>query len=203
MTMDTEIPARGGMRRAALDRLLGPDATRAEAALALGTGAACAVAVPALAHARGLEWSMVQLVVGGVLAFDLFGGVAVNASRAGRRFYHAPGRTAVDHMGFVAAHVLHLVVLAWLFRGGDWTYAAGFSTLLLASAALVLAVPAEVRTPVALLACAASVLASVTATAPAPGLEWFIPVLSLKLLVAYLLGTVDGPAHEASSVPER
>jgi hypothetical protein len=88
--------------------------------------------------------------------------------------------------------VLHLGVLAWLFRAGDWTYAAGFSALLLACAALVLATPVALRRPVALVAYAGAVVASTTATVPTPGMEWFVPVLFLKLLVAYLLGTVDG-----------
>lgn len=181
----------GGLRRAALDRLLGPDASRAEAALALGAGAACALAVPALAHARVLGWTTAQLLVAALLAFDLFGGVAVNASRAGRRHYHAPGRRSADHLVFVAAHVLHVAVVAWLFRGGDWVFAGGFGALLLASAAMVLAVPMDIRRPVALLAYAVAVLAATTAVSPTPGMEWFIPVLFLKLLVAYLLGTVD------------
>jgi hypothetical protein len=197
MGADATGAASGGVRRALLDRLLGPGATRAEAALALGAGLALALAVPALAHARGLGWSAAQSVVAGLLAFDLFGGVAVNASDAGRRFYHAPGRRTRDHLAFVAAHVLHVVVLAWLFRDGDWGYAALFSALLLASAALILAAPAEVRRPAALLIYAAIVFTAVTVTVPTPGMEWFIPVLFLKLLVAYLLGTVERGAPRA------
>ena len=202
MTADRDSAARGGMRTALADRLLGPDASRAEAGLALGAGAAFALAVPALAYARGIEWTMVQAVVAGLLAFDLFGGAAVNASEAGRRFYHAPGRRTADHLGFVAAHVLHVAALAWLFRDGDWGYAAGFSALLLACAALVLAAPPHVRRPVTMVAYAAALVIALTATAPAPGMEWFIPVLYLKLLVAYLLGTVDGripPAREPAT----
>lgn len=193
MNVNTTEAAESGVRRAAMDRLLGPDASRAEAMLALGAGAVCALVVPTLARARGVEWSTTQLLVAALLAFDLFGGVAVNASEAGRRHYHAPGRRAADHVGFVAAHLLHVAVLAWLFRRGDWAFAGGFGALLLASALVVLAVPAPIRRPVALLACGAAVLAATTAVAPTPGMEWFVPVLFLKLLVSYLLGTVDVP----------
>lgn len=182
--------APGGLRRALFDRLIGPGAGAAEVGLALGAGVAATLLVPALAHARGAGWSAVQLGVAGLLAFDLFGGVAVNASGAARRFYHRPGRGARDHLAFVAAHTLHVLLVAWLFRASDWGWAAGHSAVLLTAAAGVLLTPRPHRRAVAMLAFAAVVLV-LAPLSPTPGMEWFVPVLLLKLLLAYLLGTLS------------
>jgi hypothetical protein len=185
----------GGLRRALFDRLIGPGAGSAEVGLALASGLAAAVLVPALAQARGADWSAAQLVVSGLLAFDLFGGVAVNASEAARRFYHRPGRGRGDHLAFVAAHALHVVLVAWLFRASDSGWAAGLSAVLLAAAAGILFTPRPHRRAVAMLAYAAVVL-GLSPLSPTPGMEWFVPVLFLKLLLAYLLGTLSAAAEE-------
>jgi hypothetical protein len=69
------------------DPLIGPDATAAE--LALGWGAAVASAVAQLAWALAFgHWSALQTIVAVIFAFDIGGGVLVNATRSGRRWWH-------------------------------------------------------------------------------------------------------------------
>jgi hypothetical protein len=188
----------GSVARQMSDRLLGPGATRPEIALALGSALVAASLLLALARVRGLGWSTGQSLAAAVLAFDLVGGVAVNASAPARRYYFGPGRGPASHLGFVAAHLAHVAVFAWLFREGDWSFAAALSLGLLGAAGVVLAAPGYLRRPVAMLALTLGVVLS-TAAEPAPGMEWFVPVLLLKLIVCYLLGDVPAAPRPAPS----
>jgi len=173
--------------RGLADRLLGPGAGPAETSLALGSGVLAALLLPLPALRPDVSWSPVQVAAAAVLAFDLFGGVVVNASTPARRYYHRAGRKSSHHLGFVALHSLHVAAVAWLFRDSDWGYAAGVSAWLLACAALVVKAPPYLRRPVAMLSLAVA-LGVAPVAVPTAGLEWFVPVLFLKLLVCYLLG---------------
>lgn len=188
------------MRRLATalgDRLLGPGASRAETALALGSALAAAVGLPWMALDGGVGWSPVQTAVAALLAFDLVGGVAVNASTPARRHYHRAGRGARHHLAFVGLHAVHVAVVAWVFRGGDVAYAVFASMGLVIAGGIVLATPVAMRRAVALLGVVAAVALGPLA-GETPGLAWFLPVLALKLLVAYLLG--DVPATVPATV---
>jgi hypothetical protein len=78
-------------------------------------------------------------------------------------------------------------VVAWLFREGDWAFAIITSTYLLAAAAIILRVPLYLQRPVALLLYALSILMALYLLSPTPGLEWFLPLFYLKLLVSHLV----------------
>ncbi len=189
---------RSPLLRGVSDRLLGPGASPAETTLALGSGALAALLLPLPALRPDVPWSPVQVAVAAVLAFDLFGGVAVNASAPARRYYHRPGRNPSHHLGFVALHSVHVAVVAWLFRDSDWGYAAGVSAGLLACAALVVKSPPYLRRPVAMLSLAAALVMAPVAV-PTAGLDWFVPVLFLKLLVCYLLGDLPPAPHRTGT----
>lgn len=182
-------PARGGIGRALSDRLLGPGASSAEIALALGSAALAAVALPALAWRSGVEWSMLQWVVATALAADLAGGVVVNASAPARRFYFRAGRSNADHLGFVALHLVHILLFTWLFIEEKWWLGLVISAGLLIAAAVIRSAPLHLRRPISMLAVLVAMVAT-SAISIAPGLEWFVPVVMLKLLVCYLLGDV-------------
>ena len=95
------------------DRLIGPEATRAEIALILTAslvgGTAAAVR---LFHVGANGW---LVMVGAALGFDLIGGVVANATSATKRWYHRPGSTTVGHVIFLLPHVGHVALVAWLF----------------------------------------------------------------------------------------
>lgn len=203
---EARASGRGGALAAVSDRLLGPGAGRDEVALALGAGLAAALLVPLLAARQGADWTPALAAVAGLLAFDLVGGVVVNASGPARRYYHRPGRGAPHHLGFVALHALHVAAVAWLFRGGDARFAVAVTAGLVAAAALALAAPPHLRRGVATLAVAAAAVLA-PAASPMPGMDWFVPVLFLKLLVCYLLGdlppTPDRPQAGVSGTEAR
>ncbi|MEU2559608.1 hypothetical protein ABZ626_09785 [Streptomyces longispororuber] len=132
------------------------------------------------------ELSLWAVVLVGLVAFDLFGGAAANATAAAKRTFHAPGRAARHRLGFVAAHGQPFL-LALVVPGLGWAAAAVIYALALAGAVAVTAAPGAVRRPVAF---AVTVLAigvtTVTVSVP-DELAWLAPVLFVKLLLGHLL----------------
>lgn len=167
------------------DRLIGPGSTPAENSVILITavlGAACVGLLLALQGNAAL-----LIGVGTLIAFDLFGGAVANATETTKRWYHRPGMTRAHHIGYVAPHLLHVLVVAWLFRDGDWSFFLLSSFLLLVSTLVLLSTAQDLRRPVAVSLYLAAILAWLNLLGPTPGLEWFTPVLFLKLLVGYLV----------------
>lgn len=178
----------------AWDRLVGPGATRAENVLVLGWTVLFTAAVVAYAVLADLGWTPLQLVVVLVLAFDIGGGVPANFTDSAKRWYHRPGQGVRQHFAFPLAHV-HPFVLTLVFPGFGWTLAAAVYGYLLVAAAAVLAVPTYLRRPVAaVLGCVAILGGSYLPAVPA-GLEWFVPLYFVKLLMAHLVPErAAGPA---------
>ncbi|MFD1930168.1 hypothetical protein ACFSKW_01620 [Nonomuraea mangrovi] len=166
------------------ERLIAPGATRGEAVLSFGTAFAGGALSVALASTAGLP--PLALVVIAVVAFDLYGGAVVNATRAAKLWFHRQGRTRVHHVGFVAIHVQPFV-LAWAVPGFTWTAAAAIYASVLVAALAVTAVPLPLRRPAAFAATALA-LVWTTAMVAVPGvLAWVAPLLLIKLLLAHLL----------------
>lgn len=169
-----------------LDRFAGPGATPVELALQLllPLAAAGGAAVYA-AYAIG-TWSAVRYLICALLAFDIVGGIITNATSSGKRWYHRAGQGFPQHFGFVMLHLGHLAIVSWLFLSLDllWLVAAGMY-LLIAGLAIILS-PLYLQRPVALVMYAGSVLLSLYVLASPPGMEWFLPLFYLKLLVAHL-----------------
>jgi hypothetical protein len=165
---------------------MGPGATDAEQWLELGAALLAGIGAGVYAFAVS-DWSLIQSLVTVLLAFDLAGGVVTNATSSAKRWYHRPGQGIRQHLGFTAVHALHLFLVAWLFLGGDWTYFAGTYAWLLAAALAIEFTPLYLKRPVALGLFVVSLTLSLYIFAAPPGLEWFLPVFYLKLLVSHLL----------------
>ena len=170
-----------------LDQLIGPGATPAELTLQLVPSIGAAIAAPLYASTLSINWSPWQLGLITLLGFDLVGGVLTNATAAAKRWYHRPGQGWRQHMGFVCVHLLHVGLVALLLRGGDWLFWAGVSSYLLLAAGLILASPLYLQRPVALGLYGLALLSDRYLFLPTPGLEWFLPLSFLKLLVSHLL----------------
>jgi len=169
-----------------LDRFVGPGATSAELALQfLLPVVAAGAAVAYGAYAVG-SWSALQYVVCALLAFDIVGGIITNATSSGKRWYHRAGQGFPQHFGFVMLHLGHLTITSWLFLTLDllWLVIAGMY-LLIAALAIIFS-PLYLQRPVALVMYAGSVLLPVYVLASPQGMEWFLPLFFLKILVAHL-----------------
>lgn len=169
------------------DRFIGPGATRAEIWLILGASVFGGV-LPlfyALSYAPG--WSIIQLIVAVCIGLDLWGGVVANATSTTKRWYHRAGQGFVQHLLFVCAHILHIALLVWLFRSLDWYFAGVIGGYLLITTLLILKAPLYLRRPLALLVCCGSFPVNSYVVSPTSGLEWFVPVLFLKLIIGHIV----------------
>ena len=170
-----------------VDRFIGPGATPAELVLQFVPAVAMAIAAPLYAQSISADFTGWQLGLIAFLAFDFMGGVLTNATAAAKRWYHRPGQSWQQHLSFVVLHLAHIAVVAIAFRGMDWLFLVGLSAYLLIAAGLVLASPLYLQRPIALGLFTLALLGDRYFIASIPGLEWFLPLLFLKLLVSHLL----------------
>jgi len=170
--------------RRASDPLIGPGATTAE--LWLGWGAAFGAGFAQAGWALALgDWSVLQVVVAVLFAFDIGGGVVVNATRSGRRWWHRESVTPAQQFTFYVAH-LHPFVVAWLWPSYTLTQAAGLYLSMLAFAAIVVMwTPRELKRPVAYGLTAIGVMLGATVFAAPAGLGWLPLLYYVKLIAAH------------------
>jgi hypothetical protein len=179
-------PPRPGWRKE-IDTFIGPGVTRAELILELVVSLAGGLLMLAYALTQPLGWTGWQIALAVLLAFDLAGGVVTNATSTAKRWYHRPGQGFRQHFTFIAVHGIHLALVAWAFRAGDWDWAIGWYTFLMLASLLILWLPLYLRRPVAFSVFGLGLLFALYLDTPVPGLEWFIPVFLLKLIVSHLL----------------
>ena len=167
------------------DRFVGPGMSAGENALMICSTLVGGALVAAHLSALGLSWLLV--VLGALIGADVIGGAVCNMTETTKRWYHRPKQRPRDHLSFIALHLLHVVAVAWAFRGAgfDATYALVIGGWLLASAALVLYAPTALRSPLATTLYAGALGLSLYALGPTPGLEWFVPLLFVKLLIGH------------------
>ncbi|MGB0560247.1 MAG: hypothetical protein ACPGVO_00390 [Spirulinaceae cyanobacterium] len=181
------VPAPRNGWQGQLDRLVGPGATTAELALQFAPAVGAAIAAPLYATTLPMAWSPLQLGLISILGFDLVGGVLTNATAAAKRWYHRPGQGWQQQLSFVAIHLVHIGLVALLFREADGVFFAGVSSYLLLAAGLIVVSPLYLQRPLALGLYGLAMLGDRYLFAPTPGLEWFLPLFFLKLLVSHLL----------------
>ncbi|MEM6519011.1 MAG: hypothetical protein AAF722_06715 [Cyanobacteria bacterium P01_C01_bin.70] len=179
------VPRKGW--KGQLDRFIGPGATPAEIVLQLIPSAGAAIAAPLYASMLPIEWNSWQLGLIAILGFDLVGGVLTNATAAAKRWYHRPGQGWRQHIAFICVHLCHIGLVALLLRGADGFFFVGVSSYLLLAAGLILSSPLYLQRPVALGLYGVALLGDRYLFAPTLGLEWFLPLFFLKLLVSHLL----------------
>ena len=176
-----------------LDRLIGPGATASEMAVQLLPSLAAAIAAPLYACTLPIDWSPWQLLSISILGFDLVGGVLTNATAAAKRWYHRTVQGWQQHLAFISVHLFHIAWVAGLFRGNDGLFFAGVSSYLFLASGLIMAAPLYLQRPVALGLYGLALLGDRYCFVPTPGLEWFLPLFFLKLLVSHLLK--ESPYH--------
>lgn len=190
LSVDWVIPSTRPGWPGRLERFMGPGKTRAESTVEVLGGLLCVAALIATAATDETvaSWSVLQLGLGAVLALDLVGGVLTNATNSAKRWYHRPGSgRARARLLFVATHVVHLAVIAFvLLPDGErwwWTHVG----LLAVSTAVIEVVPVEVKRPTAMAALVFAVVVG-QAVAPVSGVVGLVPTLFyLKLLVGHMV----------------
>jgi len=195
--------------RSWLERLIGPGATAAEIAL---QGAAASLGALLGFAVAPADWPAWKTIVAAVLALDIAGGVVTTTTRAAKLWYHRPGQGLGAHLGFVAAHAVHLAIVATVFRPGfDGAYFVAMTAVLAAGSVAVELASERLQRPVAATAWMMALWLDLWLFAPTVGLEWFVPMFFFKLLVGHLLpeearsrrGKTSGRADTTEERPTR
>ncbi|CAM2979187.1 hypothetical protein SAXI111661_11750 [Saccharomonospora xinjiangensis] len=189
LRIDWTVPSTSPGLRGAAQRFFGPGTSRAEIAMQIA-GTLFGSALLTIHVTLTGAWSALSalgVVVLSVLIVDLVGGVVTNATNSAKRWHHRDGATALHRLGFVAAHVLHLVAVAVVLDAGGWDWVLINAGLLLGSAVAIEALPVDLARPCAMALYLVALLVNFT-WLPLPAALAWIPVLFfLKLLVCHLV----------------
>ena len=169
------------------DKFIGPGATKAEVILQFVTAFAAGVLVIFYAILAEVGWSVLQYVLAIVIALDMVGGVVTNATASGKRWYHREGQGFKQHFGFVIIHAFQLLLVVIFFRSGDWLFFVILYGYLLIATLIILRSPLYLQRPVALILYIGALLMNCYVFTPTIGLEWFVPIFFLKLLISHVL----------------
>lgn len=96
---------------------VGPEATRVDNCIAIGSAVIGLIGAGLRAKRRGANGKIAMIMA--VMAADLVGGTYVNNTRACVRWYERAGQGTMEHLTFAALHV-HPGVVGWAdrsFRG--------------------------------------------------------------------------------------
>ncbi|MDJ0592272.1 MAG: hypothetical protein QNJ72_20150 [Pleurocapsa sp. MO_226.B13] len=187
MFTDWNCPSPRPGFRGWLDRITGTEATAAELIVQFVPSLIFAIATPIYAHTLAVDWTYLQLGLISLLGFDLTGGVLTNATSSAKRWFHREGQTWQHHLTFVSIHILHIFLVALLFRDSDWSFLAIASSYLIGASILILRTPLYLQRPVAFGLYGLALLGNSYLFAPTVGLEWFLPLFFLKILISHLL----------------
>lgn len=169
---------------------VGPEATRANNAVAIGAAAAGLVGAAGWAAHRGARVGSAATVA--VMAADLVGGAYVNNTRASVRWYERAGQGAAEHLRFAALHV-HPVLIGWTdHRIGAREHVAAWALTqygyMMLSTGVIRALPSHRRTLGVVLTGGGIVLdRALGSSAVAP---WFAWTYYPKLLVGHAAGSL-------------
>jgi hypothetical protein len=169
-----------------LEKFVGPGATSTECLLQFGIAIVAAIAAVVYPLFTGISWDWWQYIIAGFLGLDLVGGIITNATNSGKSWYHRRSQTTVKHLFFIAIHILQISLVYGFFAPSLWPQGLLLYILLLVFATAILLTPLYLQRPVALLCYVIALIVNVYGITQIQGLEWFVPLLFLKLLVSHL-----------------
>lgn len=168
------------------DRLVGPGTTRAENCLIVGFALVFSSAVFLYTQVASLGWTFLQIAVVLLFSLDIAGGIIANTTVAGSQWWHRPSQSQGPQFTFVTLHI-HPFILAGVFPVLTWVEATIAYGFLLGSTAVILGVPERLRRPIAMGLFTSGLVLALYVVTPPYGLEWFLPLLYLKLLPGHLV----------------
>lgn len=173
--------------RNGFDRFVGPGATRAELLIQIVPALLFGLSFPVQSLVRSWGWSALQLIVVFILAFDLLGGVATNATGSAKRWYHRKGQTSRKHLVFIAIHFIQPFLVILFFDRWNWKFFFGAYGYLIAASLIIITLPLYLRRPAALLLLLGGIAIGLYVLPVPPRFDWFLPLFYTKLLVCHLL----------------
>ncbi|MBC7004671.1 hypothetical protein BIZ37_19090 [Photobacterium sp. BZF1] len=170
-----------------IDKLIGPGATKAEKNLQLYVPFAACLILLACVYYWQLGWDWVQYLVAALLAVDIVGGIITNATSSAKRWFHREGQGFNQHMGFISVHFLQLSLFSWAFLDFDLMWIVVTGAYMMLASVIILKVSLYLQRPVALTLYSLTILLVTYCWQAPQGMEWFLPLFYLKLLISHIL----------------
>lgn len=196
MKIDWQVPASRSGFKGKIDSFIGPGATSAEKNIQSYIPLLAGGLLIFSAYVGEFDWHLSQYLVALILTLDMVGGVITNATASAKRWYHREGEGFKQHMAFIMVHFVQLGFFSGFFLDFNLVWIALVGGYMLFASTLILLTPLYLQRPVALTLYCVSLLLSLYVFESVAGLEWFLPVFYLKLLISHLL-------KEAPFCPEK
>jgi len=187
MKIDWQVPQSREGFNGKMDRLIGPGATRAEKNIQSYVPLIAGVMLIFYAYEAKLNWNLLQYIGAVLLTIDMAGGIITNATSSAKRWYHREGEGVKEHMSFICIHFIQLVLFSWLFLDFNLWWISSVGAYMVLASCFILLTPLYLQRPVAMIFYSMSLLLSLYVFESASGLEWFLPIFYLKLLICHLL----------------
>ncbi|EGA68364.1 hypothetical protein VISI1226_08794 [Vibrio sinaloensis DSM 21326] len=187
MKIDWSIPQVRAGFWGGIDKLIGPGATKAEKNLQLYVPFSSGFMMVLYAHYAQLGWTNVQLLIAGLLAVDIVGGIITNATSSAKRWFHREGQGFKQHLSFIVTHFVQLSLYSWAFLDFDAIWVAVIGGYMVLACIFIMQVTLYLQRPVALALYSLSLVIALYWDSAPQGLEWFVPLFYLKLLVSHIL----------------
>lgn len=187
MKIDWTVPLRRSGFKGQLDKLMGPGATQAEKNIQSYVPLLAGALLVFYGLSNEFDWRLSQYIVALLLTIDMAGGVITNATSSAKRWFHRDGEGFKEHMRFIGIHFIQLGLFSGFFLDFNLGWIAYVGGYMMLASATILLTPLYLQRPVALIFYSISVLLSLYVFENAAGLEWFLPIFFLKLLICHLL----------------
>lgn len=187
MKIDWQVPQSREGFKGKMDRLIGPGATRAEKNIQSYVPLIAGAILIFYAYEAKLNWNLLQYIGAVLLTIDMAGGIITNATSSAKRWYHREGEGVKEHMSFICIHFIQLVLFSWLFLDFNLWWISYVGAYMALASIFILLTPLYLQRPVAMIFYSMSLLLSLYVFESASGLEWFLPIFYLKLLICHLL----------------
>lgn len=187
MKIDWNVPAVRSGFFGQIDKLIGPGATKAEKNLQLYIPFGAAILLVFYGYIAQYDWSWSQSLIAGLLTVDIIGGIITNATSSAKRWFHREGQGFKQHMSFILTHFTQLSLFSYVFMEFDLMWIAMAGGFMLLACAVILKTPLYLQRPVALMLYSLSMIVVINSFDAPQGLEWFLPLFYLKLLISHVL----------------
>lgn len=184
------LPLTGSSRPAPptypLDSFFGPGATSTELAVQLIPAVIFATILLLRVIHLTLFTSVAKYILFFIFVFDVTGGVLTNSTVACKLWYHRPEKTQLDRFIFTLVHSLHILIAALFFRdSGNIAFFVQATLLLVAASVVVMYTPDYLKYTMGLVFVMVAFFTDLYVWTPTKGLEWFIPLMFLKICAGY------------------
>lgn len=187
MKIDWNFPEPRLGIKGGIDKFCGPGATRLEMILQSVVPIFAGFVAAYYGYLGEFGWSVTQYLICFVIGFDIMGGIITNSTSSGKRWYHRAGQGFTEHMFFILLHFIQITTIACLYMDFDllWIFTVG--SYLVVASTVILIIPLYLQRPVAFTLYSIAIVLSIYLLETPVGLEWFLPLFYLKLLVSHIL----------------